>query len=680
MTDQTAYLNLVLEKLKERIAKLNLSLEEGAKEVEDMHEYYWENYTEMDQYGYEDYDNQQALLNQLNTNQQQMHLKHRFQKMLDSPFFGRVDFCYDGEDVAESFYIGIGNFAERTGQTPLVYDWRAPVSGLFYDFDKGEAWYEAPGGRMDGEIVSKWQYKIKNGKMVYAFESDVKIDDDILKAELGANGDVQLKNIVRTIQKEQNAIIRNTSDRILVIQGVAGSGKTSVALHRIAYLLYHDRKNLKSSNILILSPNGVFSDYISHILPELGEENIQEMSFDLFAYRELKDVVPDCEDRYDMIERNLVQPKERGRYWEKQSPDFLNQMEGYLMELEDSLMDIRDFTYRNYEIKASRILLLFYTRFLEIPLLSRMDAVREYVVDDYETLAGRDLNEEEQQYFYEQFMAMYETRDIYVLYSRFLESIGMEAPPCIGYEKRMLRYEDVYPVLYLKYRLLQPAKRASVKHLVIDEMQDYTPMQYQIMAMLFPCKMTILGDKAQTMDEKQQDVLQFLPGILGKKLRTIAMNKSYRNTVEIATYAADLTGITDLELFERHGKPVVEETLFSQQEAVEKIAADLRVRPDGYETAAVLTMTDQEAWEITKTMKERLGEDSVTYMNKDSSHFQKGITVTTFYLAKGLEFDQVFTIWGRQPEDALIRQAKYICATRALHELYMYEMKGKKGG
>lgn len=647
MTDQTAYLNLVLEKLKERIAKLNLSLEEGAKEVEDMHEYYWENYTEMDQYGYEDYDNQQALLNQLNTNQQQMHLKHRFQKMLDSPFFGRVDFCYDGEDAAESFYIGIGNFAERTGQTPLVYDWRAPVSGLFYDFDKGEAWYEAPGGRMDGEIVSKWQYKIKNGKMVYAFESDVKIDDDILKAELGANGDVQLKNIVRTIQKEQNAIIRNTSDRILVIQGVAGSGKTSVALHRIAYLLYHDRKNLKSSNILILSPNGVFSDYISHILPELGEENIQEMSFDLFAYRELKDVVPDCEDRYDMIERNLVQPKERGRYWEKQSPDFLNQMEGYLMELEDSLMDIQDFTYRNYEIKASRILLLFYTRFLEIPLLSRMDAVREYVVDDYETLAGRDLNEEEQQYFYEQFMAMYETRDIYVLYSRFLESVGMRQLPSVWYEKRMLRYEDVYPVLYLKYRLLQPAKRAGVKHLVIDEMQDYTPMQYQILSQLFPCKMTILGDRAQTMDEKQQDVLTFLPGILGKKLRKIVMDKSYRNTVEIAAYAAELAGITDLKLFERHGKPVCEKKI-TEKEVITQILRELRVQPDGYETAAVLTITDQEAREMAAILKKELGDEQVTYMNKDSSRFKKGITVTTFYLAKGLEFDQVFTVWGRQ--------------------------------
>ena len=171
--------------------------------------------------------------------------------MLDSPFFGRVDFCYDGEDAAESFYIGIGNFAERTGQHPGSVRSSFPprpsdlVSFMISIKDK-PGMKQRNRGRNGGEIVSKWQYKIKNGKMVYAFESDVKIDDDILKAELGANGDVQLKNIVRTIQKEQNAIIRNTSDRILVIQGVAGSGKTSVALHRIAYLLYHDRK--KSGN------------------------------------------------------------------------------------------------------------------------------------------------------------------------------------------------------------------------------------------------------------------------------------------------------------------------------------------------------------------------------------------------------------------------------------------------
>ena len=149
--------------------------------------------------------------------------------------------------------------------------------------------------------------------MIYAFESDTKIDDEILKQELGSNSDVQLKNIVRTIQKEQNAIIRNRKDQILVIQGVAGSGKTSVALHRVAYLLYHDREHLKASNVLILSPNSVFSDYISHILPELGEENIREMSFDLFAYKELHSIVNDCEDRYDELEHQMQFPDAAAR-------------------------------------------------------------------------------------------------------------------------------------------------------------------------------------------------------------------------------------------------------------------------------------------------------------------------------------------------------------------------------
>ena len=680
MTDQTAYLNLVLEKLKERIAKLNLSLEEGAKEVEDMHEYYWENYTEMDQYGYEDYDNQQALLNQLNTNQQQMHLKHRFQKMLDSPFFGRVDFCYDGEDAAESFYIGIGNFAERTGQTPLVYDWRAPVSGLFYDFDKGEAWYEAPGGRMEGEIVSKWQYKIKNGKMVYAFESDVKIDDDILKAELGANGDVQLKNIVRTIQKEQNAIIRNTSDRILVIQGVAGSGKTSVALHRIAYLLYHDRKNLKSSNILILSPNGVFSDYISHILPELGEENIQEMSFDLFAYRKLQDTAADCEDRCDQIEREMRDPKAAERFVLKQSQAFVDQMEGFALELEDELMNFSDVSYKSFVKSESEIITLFYDKFADIPLLSRMDAVAETFIDEIETLLNRDLPEEERIPLIEKFRKMYGTMDFYVLYNRFLKKEGYQTLPRRPLEKRKLRYEDVYPVLYLKYRLSRQAERSNIKHLVIDEMQDYSRLQYLIIRRMFSCKMTILGDRAQTMADQQQDVLQFLPGIFGKDLRRIEMRKSYRNTVEIASYAANLIGVTDLELFERHGMPVLERDVTDLEAALREAVDTLFPDEKTYETAAVIVPDEKTAERAYLILREILAEKDfdcgkrLSWLNRDSSSFKKGLTVTTFYLAKGLEFDQVFSIFPKDEKREIMMQAQYIAATRALHELRVYHI------
>ncbi|MCI5509770.1 MAG: AAA family ATPase [Eubacterium sp.] len=665
------YLEFVLEKLQDRIRRIDSSILEGEKEIEGMHEYYWENYTEMDQYGYENFDNQQALLTQINTNQAQMKMRRRLLKMLDSPYFARVDFCYEDEEEAEIFYIGIGNFAENAGGVPLVYDWRAPVSGLFYDFDKGDAFYEAPGGRMEGEITAKWQYKIRQGKMIYAFESDIKIDDEILKAELGGNGDVQLKNIIRTIQKEQNAIIRNTSDRILVIQGAAGSGKTSVALHRIAYLLYHDRKNLKSSNILILSPNGIFSDYISHILPELGEENIQEMSFDFFAYRQLRDTVADCEEKYDLIEQNMRDSGCVDAYHQKQSGEFVSQMEGYLLMLEDELMQFQDVDFRGYRIKSSQVIDLFYHKFLDIPLLSRMEAVMEYLIDEYETLAGKDLEEEEKLYFQEKFLRMYETRDLYVIYNRFLESCGYHTLPDVPYEKRMLKYEDVYPMLYMKYRLSRPEQRNNIKHLVIDEMQDYSRMQYEILMQLFPCRMTILGDKAQTMDEKQQDVTRFLPRLMRHGCRVIEMNKSYRNTVEIARYAAELAGIKDLDLFERHGKPVTEETFDDLTEAVEQITKAVRLGTEAFETAAVLAMTEEEAWEIYHLLETKM---PVNYVDRNSSNFRKGLTVTTFYLAKGLEFDQVFTIYGKQKENALIRQAKYICATRALHELYMYQL------
>ncbi len=670
----SAFLEFVLQKLEKRVEEVSLSLEEGQKEIQGMHEYYWENYTEMDQYGYEDYDNQQALFHQVNANQQQLLLKQRFIKMMDSPFFGRVDFVYEGEEEPETFYIGIGNFSERTGQTPLIYDWRAPVSGLFYDYDKGPAKYEAPVGELTGEIISKWQYKIRSGKMVYEFESDVKIDDEILAAELGSTGEVQLKNIIRTIQKEQNAIIRNTKDRILVIQGAAGSGKTSVALHRIAYLLYHDRKNLKSSDILILSPNSVFSDYISHILPELGEENIREMSFDLFAYKELKDVAADCEDRYDQIEKNLKFPFLADSLKEKETGEFTDKIEGFLLELEDSLMNFRDVEYRGFVKTEKEIISLFYFKFTDIPLLSRMDAVAEYFIDEVETLRNRDMEEEEREAVKEKFRRMYETRDVYVLYNRFLAASGFPMLPKVPIEKRKLPYEDVYPVLYFKYRLLSRQAKENIRHLVVDEMQDYSRLQYKILQMLFPCRMTILGDRAQTMEDRIQDVTTFLPEIFGRDIRTIYMNKSYRNTVEIASYANSLAGIEGMDLFERHGKPVERQEAVSLKEAAEKIAKEVKAG-ETYETEAVILPNEESASLFSSLLSESLGE-KVSYLHRDSRKFEKGLTVTTFYLAKGLEFDRVFSVFPKEEESALLQQGRYIAATRALHELHVYEIRG----
>lgn len=700
------YLAHVTGTLRHRITQLDDSIEAGQKEIEGMHEYYWENYTEMDQYGYENFDNQQALLHEINASNEKIELRRRFRKMMDSPFFGRVDFCYEGDDEPEIFYIGIANLAEENGGLPLIYDWRAPVSGLFYDFDKGPASYQAPLGEIHGDIAAKWQYKIRGGKMIYEFESDVKIDDEILKAELGSNGDVQLKNIIRTIQKEQNAIIRNTSDRIMVIQGAAGSGKTSIALHRIAYLLYHDRKNLKSSSVLVLSPNGVFSDYISHILPELGEENIREMSFDLFAYKRLKNTVSDCEDRYDLIERQISGLCDEELLKEKQSRDFLDRMEGYLAELEDSLMNFRDIEHRGVVKKEQEIIELFYFKFMDIPLLSRMDAVAEYFIDEVETLKGFDLPDEEREAVKSRFYRMYETRDLYVLYNRFLRQEGFPSLPQVQYEKRKLRYEDVYPVLYLKYRLETQQEDSGVRHLIVDEMQDYSMIQYLIIQRLFKCKMTILGDREQTMDGDQQDVLTFLPKIFGKDIRRIVMNKSYRNTIEIASYANKLAGITEVELFERHGKPVEEKEFTGLTEALERVVKELRLEKqtvaeadedmpenaasetDGtetgeelsYETAAVITRTADEAREAYYILQKKLEaegfdtKERLSLLHRDSTNFKKGLTVTTFYMAKGLEFDQVFSVFPGTDRSPIVQRARYIAATRALHELYMYEI------
>ena len=666
------FLKEITDCLQQKIKELDEDLSAGQQEIKNMHEYYWGNYTEMDEYGYENYDNQQALLHQVHANEEKLSKRKRLTKKLESPFFGRVDFRYDGEEESETFYIGIGNFAPRAGMRPLIYDWRAPVSGLFYDYDRGPAAYDAPGGRMEGEITSKWQYKIKNGHMIYGFESDTKIDDEILKQELGSGGDVQLKNIVRTIQKEQNAIIRNTEDRILAIQGAAGSGKTSVALHRIAYLLYHDRENLKAANILILSPNNAFSDYISHILPELGEEHIQEMSFDLFAYKELKEVANDCEDRYDYLEKKMkFQDSEwEIRFKEKQSASFIGQMEGFLAMLEEDLVNIRSFTFKGFHKTEEEIIHLFYFKFQTVPLLARMDAVMEYLIDEYETLRGKNISEEDMEALRETFQKMYVTTDLYEIYGWLLKDCGYPELSNAEYERRKLEYEDVFPMLYLKYRLKGSRKHKNIKHLVIDEMQDYSYLQYSILSMLFHCRMTILGDRAQTMDSECQDVTKFLPKIFGRKIRKIVMNKSYRNTLEIAEYAERIRGGEGLELFQRHGKEVEEFHGLSMEEMLENIEKQVKSANAQYETAAVITMNESDAYDIYRLLKNC--QLPVSYMDRDTSVFKKGMTVTTFYLAKGLEFDQVFAVLGRET-NPLYKQAKYISATRALHELYVYE-------
>ena len=344
-------------------------------------------------------------------------------------------------------------------------------------------------------------------------------------------------------------------------------------------------------------------------------------------------------------------------------------------------MNFREIEYRGTVYSPDKICHLFYEKLADVPLLSRMDEVAEFFIDEAETLLNKDLQDEAKEELHEKFRRMYGTMDLYRLYNRFLKEQGFEPLPDVPLEKRIIAYEDVYPLLYLKYRLLRQKERTGIKHLIVDEMQDYTRLQYTILRQMFSCRMTILGDRAQTIDQEPRDVLKFLPSIFGRDIRRIEMKKSYRNTTEIAAYASQILGITDLELYERHGKPVETKHVSSFEKALACALASLDLS-GRYETAAILLPCADDAAAVYGQLKNYPAfqmPDGMTLslLDRNSIHFRKGLTVTTYYLAKGLEFDQVFGIFPADDDRPIMRQAKYITATRALHELYLYLYKEK---
>lgn len=671
MENERQYLSFVTGEVRAKLEQLKEKMGENAKDLESMNDYFWENYAEFDEYGYEMYDNKMALKTRLTQQEEYAKDKVRYEKMLDAPYFGRVDFCYEDETEAESYYIGVGNLARERAGHPIVFDWRAPVSGLFYDYDKGPARFKAPAGVFAGEITGKRQYKIRGGELIYVLETDMNIDDEILQQALSEHADSKLKSIVTTIQKEQNAIIRDAGHKIMVVQGCAGSGKTSVALHRIAWLLYHNRDTLQAAQVLVLSPNSIFGDYISRILPELGEENICEMTLDDFAYRELR-MFGEAEDRYDELERRLNGEKMAGADY-KQSRDYVKELDGFILELEWKAVDICDFSFKKMSMSAEKISEFFYEKLYDVPVFARMEKIAEYLIDEKETLQGRDMEEEERQAVIDKMNSMYQMTDLLEIYNSFLkersemdELKNGETVPHRLVPGMVIPYEDVYPLLYLKYCTGELPKRRRVKHLVIDEMQDYSYLQYLLIQKLFACPMTILGDAAQSMSEKPVDVMRFLPRIFGKDIHYVQMNKSYRSTTEIMDYVNQLTGNCDVRSVERHGEMPQVRKMPDRKSMFDDMALQIRDMKEMH-TTAVSCLNRQRAEEAFRELKARGIQANL--LHKESMKFIPGVSVMPFYLAKGLEFDAVLVPDVQNYKTDLEKQALYINATRALHVL-----------
>ena len=414
------------------------------------------------------------------------------------------------------------------------------------------------------------------------------------------------------------------------------------------------------------------------------------MTFDDFAAKELSDTCR-IERHYDFLEDVLTHEDSgteyaaarQARLSAHSSKEFAEAINGFVFSLEYDLMNFKDIKYKKLEKDADSIADLFYNKLPDIPLFKRMDAVREYIVDEYATLTGHEFDDIESAIVKDKFDALYRTRDIFTIYNEFLESIGEEPIAVAEGQPKKAGYEDVYAILYLKYLLYGAGYEQQIKHLLVDEMQDYSYIQYCIIGWVFKCPMTILGDKEQSVDSEKSDVLNFLPEILGKDSKRIVLNKSYRSTVEITDYAAQIAGIKGIDGIDRHGNKPEKHMYATENEMYAAIGNRIsdELSANVYETIAVLCKTQAEAEYVGDKILENIRETEndeesfkVTVLNKNTDRFKTGVVVAPYYLAKGLEFDSVHIVNADKAHyhSDYHRQLLYIGATRALHALDFY--------
>lgn len=493
--EETAYLKNIKEKLQATLQQIDEHVTTYARELKETKEYLWEHKAGMDHA--EKVSVRQSVTQTALTGEAAVAKKNRLRKLLDSPYFGKLTFVETGAKEGLPVYIGVHSFFDEVESSNLIYDWRAPVSSMFYDYELGLATYSAPSGEVAGSIISKRQFRIRRGKIEFMLESAVNIHDDILQQELSRASDDKMKNIVATIQRDQNAIIRNESSRELIIQGVAGSGKTSIALHRIAFLLYRFKESITSKDILILSPNKVFADYISNVLPELGEEKIPEIGMEALAAAALEDKFR-FQSFFEQVSLILekADPNYISRIRFKATFDFLGKLNQYLIYIENNYFRATDLVVGRYPVPASFIDERFKAHH-RMPLLNRFAAVAKDIEENVWIYYKYEISTTERNQIRAAVKKMFKTTSLRKLYQDFYS--WLEQPDMLKAASRStLEFSDVFPMIYLKIRLEGLKTYNHIKHLLVDEMQDYTPVQYSVLSSLFPCKKTILGDANQS--------------------------------------------------------------------------------------------------------------------------------------------------------------------------------------
>ncbi|AFM01652.1 MULTISPECIES: UvrD-helicase domain-containing protein [Desulfitobacterium] len=663
-SDEREYLGEVQRKLKTALEHMKETIDHYSREILETKRYIYENQLDLA----EKAANRIAVHDSVTFGEKAIKERGKLQKLIQSPYFGRIDFAETKEGKGDPFYIGVHAFADPATSHNIIFDWRAPISSMFYDFEIGPAFYVAPVGKIDGVLTLKRQYRIRQTQMEYMIESSLNIGDEILQKELSQNSDDKMKNIVATIQREQNAIIRNDSAKVLILQGAAGSGKTSIALHRVAFLLYRYKETLTSKDLLIISPNKVFGNYISNVLPELGEENMAEISFD--------DIATSMLGKYhyqsfsEQVESLLADEDAEAiaRIEFKATNLFVEQLQSYLEYADENYFVPTDLALGSFFV-SKETLLSNYHALKRLPMKKRLRKIADDLIEKYKRHTNKKMDAAISRQIRDSIQKMFQFTDTLLLYQNFYRYLGRD-DLFRFIRKNTLEFCDVYPFIYVKmYFEGEEQDYKSIQHLLVDEMQDYTPIQYAVLAKLFSCKMTILGDSYQSVNPYSSSSAEKIqPYFAGCDCMELC--RSYRSTIEITGFTQKILENKKLIPIERHGDKPTITVCQTQKEQLGKIRHLIeQFRQSAQASLGIICKSQKQA----RLLFEQLhtAYDTMILLSFGSSEFQDGIVITSVHMSKGLEFDQVIVpdVSDDLYKTQLDRSLLYIACTRAMHKL-----------
>ncbi|MCI8460625.1 MAG: AAA family ATPase [Bacilli bacterium] len=647
---------------------LGVEVKQDAEDLVEFKKMMWENENSFD-------DGEiQQVRNATSLEEDKALQKERYYKKLKSiekkPYFASIVFKDDDEEIF-NIYMSL-TYLKDDSENNILYDWRSPICSLFYDYETGPCSYTAPGGEFSGELKRKRQYKIEDGKLLGVFDNSLNINDEVLQEVLATESSEKMKNVVNTIQQEQNKVIRNLEDDNLIVQGIAGSGKTTVALHRIAFLLYQI-KNLTSNNILIFSPNNIFTEYISDVLPSLGEANTLQTTFAdyltcfLTEYKEVENFT-DFVSRYYSYSEVFPELVEY-----KQSDKIISDLDEFLENYIDNCKFISDIKEgeKNF-ISKNDLNEMLHDRYEKLPLFERIDEMAEKLSSNFYKGSRKKVKTfNKLLYDNSNFTKDYKKIFIEFFTSEFSSIKLDEATVKKAINGDVINYEDALIMAYIKGNLEGFLYEGTIKQVIIDEAQDYNRLQYIIINKIFrKADFTVLGDINQNINPYYHyESLEDLASLFRGETKYLELLKTYRSSPEIIDYTNKILNLKHVNAIRRDNhRPVVIRKGVSDLKT--RMVEDVRTLQSEYKSTAIITKDLKQAQEIYDLIKDEI---DISLVGADSKGFKKELIIIPAYVSKGLEFDSVIIYNDRHNSyKKNERNLLYVACTRCQHELYIY--------